>query len=94
MGTSQCLCASFSCQPGVGQESWTQCHVNAAQFSAFGISQCSTITSSHFVSEVHQIQNICTVSGLLLPVSPEKMLRSGLAGHPEGTVELKTSAFG
>lgn len=43
MGTS--LCASSSCQPGVGQESCRQCRVNAAQFSAFGISQCGTITS-------------------------------------------------
>lgn len=47
----------------------------------------------HFVSEVHQIQNICTVSGLLLLVNAKKMLRSGLVGHPEGTVEWKDGGF-
>jgi len=38
------LCASSSCQPGAGRESWRQCHVNASQFSAFDISQRSTTT--------------------------------------------------
>lgn len=33
------------------------------------------------------------MSGLLLLVSAKKVLRSGLVGHPEGTVQWKDSGF-